>query len=381
MSDKTTSEWYEFPCQIIQQGSKAPRVAIFSADAFDIYELSTVSRVSEEKEGYQRLVNARRAFSLTKYVNIQESVIPTSIVLAVEDDSNSVKIENIVPLDEEKNRWSATLKLRVYNKKKPCLIIDGQHRLEGIVNSIHDCYPISITLLLNADIITQMLHFIIINNKATRIPTSHINELLGNIAKLNTGEEEILQRLLGQLGVKSISDEVFVAELNSGDKVFSSILDFPSNDLQIVSSASLKNLIKSSRSSGFLSHIEDDDYKQLIAFNLMWEGIRKKFQTRWDKEVSLAKDFFDKRIKKTALNAEKKLLHSGTISVLGKIVDRELASITHRKSWNENIEQVPEIVSEKILEKLPKNFWNDIIVDNTSKRKKELAILIEDNLI
>ena len=36
-----TSKWYEFSCQIIKQGSKAPRVAIFSADAYDIDELST----------------------------------------------------------------------------------------------------------------------------------------------------------------------------------------------------------------------------------------------------------------------------------------------------------------------------------------------------
>lgn len=380
MSDKT-SKWYEFPCQIIQQGSKSPKVAIFSADAYEIYELATVSRVNEKQEGYQRLVNKRRAFSLTKYVNIPESVIPTSIVLAVEDDVNYIKIENFEPMEGHKNQWTAKLKLRMFNNKKPCLVIDGQHRLEGIVSSIHTEYPVSVTLLLNADIITQMLHFIIINNKATRIPTSHINELLGSIAKLSTGQEETLQRLLGQLGVKNISDESFVAELNNKDKVFASILDFPSNDLQLVSSASLKDLIKSSRSGGFLSYIEDDDYKQLVAFNLMWEGIRKKFEARWEKEVSLGKDFSNQKIKKTALNTEKKLFHSGAISVLGKIVDRELSSVSYRKIWNDNIELVPDIVSNDILGKVSKKFWDDAVVDNTSKRKKELASQIEDNLI
>ena len=376
-----TSRWYEFPCQIIQQGLKAPKVAIFSADAYDIAELSTVSRVSEEQEGYQRIVNKRRAFALTKYVDIPQSVIPTSIVLAVEDNKDYVKIEKIEPIPNTENQWIAVLKLRIFENRKPCLIIDGQHRLEGIINSTHNSYPIPITLLLNADIVTQMLHFIIINNKATRIPTSHINELMGSISKLSKGEEAKLQILLGQLGIKSISDETFVAELNTENKIFANILDFPSNIVQLVSSASLKGLIKTSRSSGFLSYIEDDDYKQLIAFNMLWQGIKNKFLDRLEFEKSLGEKFSSKKIKKTELNKNKKLFHSGAISVLGKIVDRELSSVSYRKEWNDNIEKIPEIVEKKILATLPKNFWKDVIVDNTSKRKKELEQYIDDNLI
>lgn len=377
---KKTSNWYEFPCQIIRQGVSAPQVAIFSANAYDIAELSTVSRVSEEQEGYQRIVNKRRAFALTKYVDIPESVIPTSIVLAAEKNNEYIKIDKLEQINGSENQWSAILKLRVFEGKKPCLVIDGQHRLEGIINSVHSTYPIPITLLLDADIVTQMLHFIIINNKATRIPTSHINELMGSISKLSLGEEKRLQVLLGQLGVKSISDETFVAELNGEDKVFANLLDFPSNKLQLISSASLKGLIKTSRSSGFLSYIEDDDYKQLIAFNLLWEGIKNKFLTRWELEKSLGEDFSNKKIKKPELNKNKKLFHSGAITVLGKIVDRELSSVSYRKIWTDNIEKVPEIVEKNILAKLPVKFWDKVIVDNTSKRKKELISEIEDNL-
>ncbi|MGB6328535.1 MAG: DGQHR domain-containing protein [Halarcobacter sp.] len=378
---KETSKWYKFPCQIIQQGLKAPKIAILSADAYDISELSTISRVSGKKEGYQRIVNKRRAFALTKYVDIPESIIPTSIVLATEDNSDYIKLEKMEPIENTKNQWSAILKLRIFEGKKPCLVIDGQHRLEGIIHSLHDSYPVPITLLLGADIVTQMLHFIIINNKATRIPTSHINELMGSISKLNAGEEKRLQTLLGQLGVKSISDETFVAELNSEGKIFANILDFPSNKLQLVSSASLKGLIKSSRANGFLSYIEDDDYKQLIAFNLLWEGIKKKFSKRWMYERSLGTQFSNKKIKKTELNKNKKIFHSGAISVLGKIVDRELSSVSYRKIWNDNIEKVPDIVANDILANLPEKFWNDVVVDNTSKRKKELSLEIEDNLL
>lgn len=61
-----TSKWYEFPCQIIQQGIKGPKIAIFSGDAYDIAELSTISRVSKEQEGYQRIINKRRNFCFNK---------------------------------------------------------------------------------------------------------------------------------------------------------------------------------------------------------------------------------------------------------------------------------------------------------------------------
>lgn len=380
MSSKTGA-WHSFPCQIIKQGEKAPQVAIFSADAYDIDDLSTVSRVSPETEGYQRIVNKRRAFALTKYVDIPESVIPTSIVLAAESNSSFIKFEKLELIDGSEDRWNAVIQMRVFEGVKPCLVIDGQHRLEGIINSTHSSFPIPVTLLLGADLVTQMLHFIIINNKATRIPTSHINELMGNITKLSENDEKSLHTLLGQLGVKSISNETFVAELNSEDKVFTNILDFPSNKLKLVSSASLKGLIKSSRANGFLSYIEDDDYKQLIAYNFLWQGIQKKFKDRWDHEKSLALDFSNKKIKKTELNKGKKLLHSGAITVLGKIVDRELSSVTNRKVWNNEIEKVPDIVEKEILGNLPKNFWDNATVDNTSKRKRELEKQIEENLI
>lgn len=299
----------------------------------------------------------------------------------MDNNKNSVKIEKLKPIPNTENQWMAVLKLRIFENTKPCLIIDGQHRLEGIIQSTHDSYPVPITLLLNADIVTQMLHFIIINNKATRIPTSHINELMGNITKLSKGENEKLQTLLGQLGIKSITDESFVAELNTEDKVFANILDFPSNAIQLISSASLKGLIQTSRSSGFLSYIEDDDYKQLIAFNMLWQGIKNKFSERWEYEMSLGHKFYNKQIKKTELNKNKKLFHSGAISVLGKIVDRELSSHSYRKEWNDNIDKITEIVEKKILASLPKNFWNEVVVDNTSKRKKELEQNIDDNLV
>ncbi|MDD4329005.1 MAG: DGQHR domain-containing protein [Aliarcobacter sp.] len=373
-------KWFTFPCQIIKQAKDAPEIAVFTCDAYDLFEVSTVSRLEESSDGYQRMINKKRQNDISKYIDTPRALIPTSIVCAAEENDDLVKVVNKKQIEGTIDRWTADLKIKCDKNKKPCLVIDGQHRLYGIASSSKPTFPVSVNLLLNAKTVTQVLHFIIINNKATRIGNALINELKGNIAHLSQKEDEELEHLLSQLGVESITNETFISLLNDEKNAFGNILDFKTNKMQVVSSQTLKTLIKKSRTSGFLSKIDNNDENQIIAYNYMWEGIKKSFEKRWDFELSLATEVLQKQKTKTDFNKEKKIFHSGAIDVIGGLLDDELKTTAYRREWEENISKVYDITV-KILSKVPKSFWEEITIDNTSKGKRDFREKFEKAIL
>src|SRR5262249_19755399 len=151
------------------------------------------------------------------------------IVLATGDKPDIVKITDRRPIGETGRIWSAKLSVKLIDGYKPFLVIDGQHRLFGVTSSKLTPYPVPVTVLLDASNLVQMAHFEIINNKATRIPTAHLNELRGLMFNLSSDDENRLNSLLGQLGVTNLNASALVSELNGPTMIFEGILDFPSN--------------------------------------------------------------------------------------------------------------------------------------------------------
>lgn len=374
------SGWHSFSCTIIKQGKDAPEIVIFSCDAYELYEIATISRINDSEKGYQRIVNSRRKTQISRFVEIPQAALPTAIVIGIDTGKDCCRIMNKTAIKGSSNRWEAKLQLRSINGYKPCLIIDGQHRLEGIISSTRDTYPVAVTGLLNASRLVQMANFYIINNKATRVSTAHTNELLGAMADLTQSDKEQLQLLLGQLGVKDINAEAFVSELNEPGMAFSGILDFPSNSVQIVSSRELRNLIETSRRVNFLSFIQDDDPMQVSCYNDMWMGIKNAFSDRWSFEYSLGREVSEGKKTKKQLNANKRLLHSGAISVLGTEVDKQLASLAYRRKWQVDPSLIKSIVSDDILQQVPKTFWDSLEIENTQKGKQDLQRLLQESM-
>jgi DGQHR domain-containing protein len=378
----TKSSWLGFDCFIFRQGKKGPEMAVFAIDAYTLQNLSTVSRIADEKRGYQRIVNPRKLAAIRRYVETPEAVLPTGIVLATGDKPGFVKIVNRQPVGETGLIWSAKLEIKLNSKYKPFLIIDGQHRLYGITSSMLSPYPMPVTVLLGASNLVQMAHFEIINNKATRIPAAHLNELRGMMFVLTSEDEERLKSLLGQLGVTSLDSSAIVSELNGSGMVFESILDFPSNKSGFVSSNTLRQLVERSRESGFLNYLPEDDDEDLRAYNALWQGISKKFSERWKYELALFKKFANGEAKKAEVNKQQRLLHSASLFVLGQIADTELASSSFRKKWLDDPKRVGDLVKNEVFGNIPDKFWNndELQIDNTGKGRKALRKLLEEQM-
>jgi DGQHR domain-containing protein len=375
----TKKGWVSIPCFILKQGD-GPRIAIAAIDAYDLKEMATVSRIADGRMGYQRIVNGRKVAAIARYVETPDSVLPTGIVLATGEKAGQLKVEDLTPVGPTNQIWSATLLVRKSSSYKPFLVIDGQHRMYGITESTKAPYPVPVTILLEASKLQQMANFEVINNRATRIAASHLNELRAAMYDLTQEETAELNNLLGYLGMRSLTAASIVSELNGTGMAFEEILDYPSNGkCGFVSSNTLVNNVERSRSEGFLKFADEEGDDQLIAYNALWLGIQEKFQSRWEEEVGGVKEYAKGNANKADARANLKLLHSGSLAVIGKIADRELASGAVRKRWQDDPDVIKELVVDEVFANVPNNFWDDkeLEVDNTGKGRDRLRAQLE----
>lgn len=124
----------------------------------------------DEYIGVQRRLSPSRSKELKAYVNSYDATFPTSVILAV-DEENSV-------WDETSN----TLHL-VPSKNTPlsdvARIIDGQHRVEGLVALDKDAqFQVAVSVFVGADLATQANIFATVNLAQTKVNRSLVYDLL-----------------------------------------------------------------------------------------------------------------------------------------------------------------------------------------------------------
>ncbi|HEL9630237.1 TPA: DGQHR domain-containing protein [Streptococcus suis] len=131
--------------------------------------------VHNESEGIQRRTDLKRIDDISKFVKEAKSIVfPTPLVLSVDvfnsDDSSFA-------IDEEKNCFK-------FGKNIRFTIIDGQHRLAGLVKAYNE-YGIDIempvTLVIDADLSTASKLFIDINGNQRKVNKSMVYDLYENI--------------------------------------------------------------------------------------------------------------------------------------------------------------------------------------------------------
>ena len=151
----------------------------------DIFEISEVSRVdSDPKEGYQRLLNKRRADDIAKYLT-DGNIIPGSIILSAKEGCNIV-------YDESTNNIS------VNTENGGLFVIDGQHRLYGASLCDHDILlPVCIFVGLNLK--QEVQYFLDINSNQKGVPKTLRIELLKFLSEPES-PEAILIKLFKDLG-------------------------------------------------------------------------------------------------------------------------------------------------------------------------------------
>jgi len=191
MEDK----WITFPCIEISQPIGNFYIGVM--DSHDLVRISFADRrriEQDEREvevvsGLQRPLSMKRVKELQQYVTNIDASFPTAIILAITSENAAFDPK--------------TKTMRVRDDANVAKIIDGQHRIEGLLGYQQpEKFQLNVTLFVDMDMEDQAIVFSTINLKQTPVGKSLVVDLFDyaktrspqktahNVARLLTSREQ-----------------------------------------------------------------------------------------------------------------------------------------------------------------------------------------------
>lgn len=184
---------FEFPCLVFKQreSNDSPTFAVFSAPAAEIRKWAAIRRRTEYPEGPQRKLSQAKIGAISRFFQKDpRNTIPTAVTVTLNVAAATWSDVNPgSPGDVSVKRLSFDVPDDVTEAAKPGLVIDGQHRLLGMDKFDHNC-RMCVVALLDVDNTETAFQFLVINQKAAKVPSDHIRTLV-----LDYKEDELAQRL------------------------------------------------------------------------------------------------------------------------------------------------------------------------------------------
>ncbi len=293
MKKVTKTKRNYFGCKISQRGAgNSVEFFVFILLAKDIMQWAGIKRVGEQEKGTQRIIKGTKIKAIQKFLNVDhKNTIPVSVVVAFGPDSASFtstqqNITSCFPGTDtqngvaEKVDWgtlSFEFEEQTEEHLRPALIVDGQHRLKAIADLYEDI-PILVIALIDASPEEQAFQFVVINNKAAKVPTDNVKAIIASI-----NEQDLQNRLLSA----GVSYGNISATLNDIDNQESSpfyhLLDWPlgktdKTDKMLVKLTTIEVCLRYIRNQFVV--LEEDEEKEI--FLAIWRAVKTKYNDLWE---------------------------------------------------------------------------------------------------
>lgn len=155
-------EYIYFRCLEIRQPIGVLYVGTMDSSQVTFISYADVRRIEarevEQFVGIQRPLEPKRVSELQQYVRTIDASFPTSVILAVNSDDALYD--------------SSTGIMRINRKTDIAKIIDGQHRIAGLLNYEGRPFQLNVSIFVDMDIEDQALLFATINLKQTKVNRS-----------------------------------------------------------------------------------------------------------------------------------------------------------------------------------------------------------------
>lgn len=352
---------------------------VFNARAKDLQEWAGIRRVPDYAGGTQRTFRESRARAITRFLKSDAvNTIPNSVLIAFQPDTTEFtpiteQLHECLPEDldilngcDYQAQWG-TLKFS-YTSALPedervAMIVDGQHRLNGMYEFEDENLPVVVISLVNAPLKEQAFQFIVINNKAVRVPAESAKSI---VAELDEPDETELGDRLLKAGIKYRDISPILREINDlQNSAFYMLLDWSYNrsGIKLVQLTAIEQSLKYLKT--LFTFLEDDEDSLLEIFLAIWQGVKNTFPSLWGKD-----NVFMKKVNLNALN--------------------EFVCERLKMAWEFGLFDIfdPERVTqqtEQILSSVPAEFWKETwgirIQDNANVRdliKGDLAQITEN---
>jgi len=231
-------EWIEFQAIEVKQPIGVFYVGAIAAQDLVAISYADIRRIEgrdiEKIVGIERPLAPQRVKDISQYVQTIDATFPTSIILAVDSESNE---------GEANIKFDASKRLcRIRRSKKVAQIIDGQHRIAGL-EKFSGTFDLNVAIFVDMDLEDKGTVFATINLQQTRVSKSLAYDLFEyararspqktshNIAKLFCCEARSpFERRIKILGTATGGTHEFLTQAAFIDPLIPLISDDPIDD-------------------------------------------------------------------------------------------------------------------------------------------------------
>ncbi len=335
---KKRTTW-EYPALLlVQRPTPAPKLVMFHASVKDVLSWATVEWLGPQSKGLQREQKGAKVEAIAEFLVDKKNVIPTALVIAFAKGAATVETAKGGAVDAV-----PIVKLTVSSPGKAIAsVVDGQHRLYGM-NEFDSKIRVPILGILDADLVERAFQFLVVNNKASKVPATHTKALLADMKDTELAKR--LQSAKLAFDQEGIND---VDLVNSDPKspFFESIeWTTTPKEKRIVQATAIEISLSYLEGLG-LQDLDDRDVRRSV-FLEMWRTIKKEWPDLWQPKSRL-------------------------VSKVGIIcLTRFIADLV--TSWADNdvlgitITDLAQIAlqTEKIVAKMDKKFWTTPWAEST----------------
>ena len=274
----------------------ATELFTFYARASDVDGWAGVRRSADMDEGIQRVLKESRKRAISRFVASEETnTIPNSILIAFGDGVATFEETDCGGADDTSNgcgdrlAWGTlTFDYRpeAPDDERAAMVVDGQHRLRGLAAYADDSgedLPLLVVALLDADVQEQAFQFVVINNKAVRVPTANVKSIIAGI------DEKALEERLNNAGVRYGSISPVLRDLNDlQESPFKDLLKWDYNKVdegQLVPLTALEQMLRQLRVE--FPFLEEDEDTLFFAFLAIWRAVASCYPELWGQEGKL----------------------------------------------------------------------------------------------
>lgn len=272
---------FTYTCLVAIQRPETPQFCMFQAPVGEVLSWAAIKRLEDDPRSPQRPANPAKIKAVKRFLDLEpRNTIPTAVILTL--SVAEAALETIACGEgTSMRRISFEIADPCPEKLRPGLIIDGQHRLLG-TNAFDPTMIIGVVALINAEPTETAFQFLVINNKATKVPGDHIRALA-----LNYNEEELESRLrTARLSLSRDLPMVKQADTEA-ESPFYNLISWPNNrtGTKLIVPAAIEIAIKDIRSRNTPEFENDDTLVEF--FFAMWRAIKALWPELWAAESKL----------------------------------------------------------------------------------------------
>ena len=249
-------------------------------NALDLIRIVDITPRSESDLAVQRDENKKRINEISEYCSDPDATFPTPIIISVYDTIQYNSIDNYFefPLDSKIGQ-----------------VLDGQHRLKGIIKSdLADKFELPVVFMFNLIEEEKAYVFSIINSKQTKVSMSLIYDLFSlsksrspqktihEVARtLNNLKSSAFYNRLKMLGKKSEGQDFATLSQGTFVKYVLTLISKDPESYQIKLKNNLEiNQVESLPLRSYFINMEDEVLIKVI--NNTFNGVKNAFPNEWE---------------------------------------------------------------------------------------------------